>query len=83
MFWKNLHTLFYTLDIFVFPDDQLLALVTSGVLEPIENSEEIKDLYLEGAIEAGSVNGDMYAYPLTADNGYFLYYDNNDLKLQV
>lgn len=64
-------------DIFVFPDDQLLALVTSGVLEPIENSEEIKDLYLEGAIEAGSVNGDMYAYPLTADNGYFLYYDKN------
>ena len=31
------------------------------------------------AVEAASVDETMYAYPLTASNGYFLYYDSNYL----
>lgn len=30
---------------------------------------------LPGAVEAASVGNTLYAYPLTADNGYFLYYN--------
>jgi len=62
-------------DVFSMPDDQLLTLVAAGVLEPVENGTEIASQNLEGAVEAASVNGSLYAYPLTADNGYFLYYD--------
>ena len=44
-------------------------------LKPIENADQLKVENLPGAIEAASVEDDLYAYPLTADNGYFLYYN--------
>lgn len=62
-------------DVFSFADDQLRALAAAGVLKPIENGDVIKGASLEGAVEAASINDAMYAYPLTADNGYFLYYN--------
>lgn len=62
-------------DVFCLPDDQLLAMVSSGVLEEIPNADAVAAANLEGAVEAVTVEGKMYAYPLTADNGYFLYYD--------
>ena len=34
---------------------------------------------LDEAVAAASVNDTLYAYPMTADNGYFLYYDKNYL----
>ena len=30
---------------------------------------------MEGSVEAASINDKLYAYPLTADNGYFMYYN--------
>lgn len=62
-------------DVFCLPDDQLLAMVSSGVLEEIPNADAVAAANLEGSVEAVTVDGKMYAYPLTADNGYFLYYD--------
>lgn len=62
-------------DVFSIPDDQLLILVAAGILEPVINGTEIAERNLEGSVEAASVNGVVYAYPITADNGYFLYYD--------
>ncbi len=62
-------------DVFAFADDQLNTLVAAGALEPIENAERIKAENLPGAVEAASVGSTLYAYPLTADNGYFLYYN--------
>lgn len=62
-------------DVFTFADDQLNALAAAGALDPIENAEEIRDRNLSSAVEAATVNGQLYAYPLTADNGYFLYYN--------
>lgn len=62
-------------DVFAFADDQLMALAAAGVLKPVENVEEIKKNNLEGAVEAASIGGKVYAYPLTADNGYFMYYN--------
>ena len=62
-------------DVFTFADDQLNALAAAGALDPIENGEEIKSRNLASATEAATVNNQLYAYPLTADNGYFLYYN--------
>lgn len=62
-------------DVFAFADDQLRAMVAAGALAPVENAEEIKNANVEAASEAASVNGTLYAYPMTADNGYFLYYN--------
>lgn len=62
-------------DVFTFADDQLNALAAAGALDPIENADEIRSRNLAGTVEAATVNNQLYAYPLTADNGYFLYYN--------
>ena len=62
-------------DVFAFADDQLAALAAAGALDPIQNPEAVRSANLSTAVEAASVNGSLYAYPLTADNGYFLYYN--------
>ena len=65
-------------DVFAFADDQLNELVTAGALqEVLLNPDEIKSRNLEGSVEAASMDGKLYAYPMTADNGYFLYYDGS------
>ncbi len=51
------------------------ALAAAGALEPIENQETIRAANLSASVEAASVDNTLYAYPLTADNGYFLYYN--------
>ena len=62
-------------DVFAFADDQVSALAAAGGLDPVESADEIRASSLSAAVEAASVNGTLYAYPLTADNGYFLYYN--------
>ena len=62
-------------DVFAFADDQVAALAAAGGLDPIENAGDIRAASLSAAVEAASVDGELYAYPLTADNGYFLYYN--------
>lgn len=62
-------------DVFAFADDQVAALAAAGGLDPIEDEAEIRASSLSAAVEAASVGGTLYAYPLTADNGYFLYYN--------
>ena len=62
-------------DIFPFADDQLAAMVAGGALEPVANQDAVRAANTEGAVEAASINDTIYAYPMTADNGYFLYYD--------
>ena len=62
-------------DVFAFADDQLHTLVAAGALEPIENADTVRNSNLPEAVLAASVNDTLYALPLTADNGYFLYYN--------
>ena len=64
-------------DVFAFADDQVAALAAAGGLDPIENADEIRAANLSAAVEAASVGDVLYAYPLTADNGYFLYYNQS------
>ncbi len=62
-------------DVFTFADDQLSALAAAGALNTVENDDMIKQMNLSTAVEAATVRNTLYAYPLTADNGYFLYYN--------
>lgn len=62
-------------DVFAFADDQLNTLVAAGALEPVENAQPFINSNLPEAVMAASINDTLYALPLTADNGYFLYYN--------
>ena len=67
-------------DFFTFADDQLASICASGIIKPIENADEISSRNSEGAVAAATVNDKLYAYPLTADNGYFMYYNKKYLS---
>lgn len=62
-------------DVFTFADDQVSALAAAGALDPVENAEVIEQENLSAAVDAATVRNTLYAFPLTADNGYFLYYN--------
>jgi len=66
-------------DVYTFAQDQLTRLVAAGALETVEesNAEEIKATNDAGSVAAASVGDTLYAYPITSDNGYFLYYDSS------
>ena len=67
-------------DVFPLPDDQLSAMAAAGVLSAIPNQEEVSAANTAESVAAASINGVMYAYPMTADNGYFLYYNKKFLN---
>ncbi len=62
-------------DVFAFADDQVAALAAAGGLDPLPEETSVRNDALPAAVEAASVGDTLYAYPLTADNGYFLYYN--------
>ncbi len=64
-------------DIFGFAQDQLARMVAAGAVEVVEpgNAETVKAENDAGAVSAVTMGDEIYAYPLTSDNGYFLYYD--------
>ena len=66
-------------DIFGFPQDQLARLVAANSLLELEDSvaEQVAAENNPDAVAAATMGDLMYAYPLTADNGYFLYYDKS------
>lgn len=67
-------------DVFFFAADQFESLRRGGALLPVtENTDEIVNE--NGGAESGSVlgasyDGALYAYPETASNSYFLYYNS-------
>ena len=66
-------------DLYVFAQDQLARLVAAGALEVVyeENVPVIEANNDAGSVGAVKLGGTMYAYPMTSDNGYFLYYDKS------
>ena len=65
-------------DVFFFANDQLRSFVNAGGLyEVTRNKDAVVNRNLEASIEAATLDGKLYAYPATADNGYFLYYDKS------
>jgi arabinogalactan oligomer/maltooligosaccharide transport system substrate-binding protein len=66
-------------DVFTFADDQIQALVDAGALQPINAyyTYDVANENVAGAVDAATVDGQLYAYPMTADNGYFMFYDSS------
>jgi len=66
-------------DLFNFAQDQLARLVSAGALSPLseENAAWVAEQNDGGAVKAATMGDTIYAYPLTSDNGYFLYYDSS------
>ena len=64
-------------DVFTFPDDQFNSLYNAGALMPVvEGAEEIIANNASASVAASTGDdGMLYAYPATADNGYFMFYN--------
>lgn len=66
-------------DVYAFASDQIQTLVAAGALQEVTlNPEAVIEAnggQDAGAVKAATVDGKLYAYPETADNGYFMYYN--------
>lgn len=60
-------------DVFSFASDQIATLKKSGALYRVTNAE-VKTRNSPSSVLAATVDGEIYAYPVTADT-FFLYYD--------
>lgn len=64
--------------LFACADDHLRNLVSiRRIVNPLGTSaaETIRENDVATAVTAASIDGQLYAYPISVDNGYFLYYD--------
>ena len=66
-------------DIYFFAQDQFARLVKAAALSKLGSgaAQTVKEANDEGVVAAASAGEDLYAYPLTSDNGYFMYYDKS------
>lgn len=66
-------------DLYAFAQDQMARLVTAGALTTISGDYAafVQNDNDAGAAAAAKVGNEVYAFPLTSDNGYFLYYDKS------
>lgn len=64
-------------DVFGLPSDQLNKLVNAKVIQEVAFADEVTAANNEKVVAAGTINGKLYAYPETADNGYYLVYDKS------
>ncbi len=72
-------------DIFFFAQDQLARLVTAGALSSVNSAftDDVASRNDAASVAAGTVNDTLYAYPLTSDNGYFMYYDKSVISEDI
>ncbi len=66
-------------DIYCFAQDQFARLVQAGALAKlgVKAAEMVQANNDAGTVAAATSGDTLYAYPLTADNGYFMYYDKS------
>jgi arabinogalactan oligomer / maltooligosaccharide transport system substrate-binding protein len=70
-------------DVFAFPDDQLQDLVTAGALSPVQQFRtDVIARNIEWSVDLAKIGDTVYAYPNTADNGVFMYYDKRHITAE-
>ena len=62
-------------DVYTTTDGDIRAIAAGGAASEVLNPDEIRENNLASAVEALTVKDKIYGYPITADNGYFLYYN--------
>ena len=71
-------------DIYCFAQDQLARLIQASAITELgkKAQQTVKDANDAGSVNAASVAGTIYAYPLTSDNGYYMYYDTSIINAE-
>ena len=66
-------------DIYFFAQDQLARLVKAGAIAKLGGSiaSSVESMNDAGSVSAAKANNQLYAFPLTSDNGYFMYYNKD------
>ncbi len=76
-------------DVYAFASDQIVDLVNAGALLDLDSMDaalqsyagkgiaDVKAANNSGSVDAATWNDKFYAFPMSADNGYFLYYDSS------
>ena len=67
-------------DVYTTTDGDIQTIVAGGAASPVINPEEIRTSNIKSAVDAVTIYGTIYGYPITADNGYFLYYNKKYLS---
>ncbi len=64
-------------DLYCFAQDQFARLVQAGALNPlgVKAAEAVIEANDPGVVAAATSGETRYAYPMTSDNGYCMYYD--------
>ncbi len=72
-------------DLYCFAQDQLARLVQAGALLVLGEgaAKQVTEMNDAGSVAAATFGGKLYCYPLTADNGYFMYYDKSVITPDV
>lgn len=76
-------------DVFAFASDQIFDLQKAGALATLseygavlenlagKTLDDVKAANAAGAVSAATVDGELMAFPMSADNSFFLYYDKS------
>ena len=66
-------------DIFIFAQDQFARLIQAGALAKLGQgaAQIVTENNIPESVAAVTLNDELYGYPITADNGYFMYYDKS------
>ena len=66
-------------DLYCFAQDQFARLVQAGALAKLgtKAAETVTSANDPSVVSAATAGSELYAYPLTSDNGYFMYYDKS------
>lgn len=78
--WNILADIEYGADIYNFSQDMTPRLVSCGALCDITGTyygQYVTKNNDAASVKASQVGDEIYAFPLTSDNGYFLYYDKS------
>ena len=69
-------------DVFGFASDQLNKLQTAGVIAQAAYADDISKRDTAESVSAATLDGKIYAYPETGDNGYYLVYDKSVVSVR-
>ncbi len=69
-------------DIFCFAQDQLAVIRGMGLLSavPASRAGSVSSRNVAASVAASGAGGTLYAYPMTADNSFFLFYDKSVIQ---
>ena len=72
-------------DLFCFAQDQTARLIQAGALSKLGNAatELVKSSHDKASVAAVTAGDALYGYPLTSDNGYFMYYDKSVIPAEA